>query len=211
MIGFSFKLLIDIKCMTRLSILVPAFNYSKGIERILRVLTPLPPSVELIVADDSTDSSVKDIIEKFPEKNVIYLKNIPAKGAVRNWNYLIDNATGEYIILLHHDELPLTQDFLNLLLKVLSKTSKDVLMMDVILLNESLTPIRAHIPRKLRHFILRYAPGYLFCRNIIGPTASLVIRKKYFSAFDASLKWFVDVEFYHRLLQATKAWTSLQG
>lgn len=196
--------------MTQLSILIPAFNYSKGVERILQALTPLPPRVELIVSDDSTDTSVMDIVGKYATENVVYKKNIPAKGAVTNWNDLLGSAKGEFLILLHHDELPLGPKFLNRLLAVLRHTSKDVLMMDVLLLNGSLAPIRRHVPRALRDFVIRYVPGYLFCRNVIGPTASLVVRKASFPPFDTTLKWLVDVELYYRLRQNTKGWTTLR-
>lgn len=197
--------------MTTLSILIPAFNYSKGIERILKSITPLPQGVELIIADDSTDDAVRIVVEKFAEKNILYKKNVPARGAVANWNFLIGCAKGEFIILLHHDELPLGSNFLCRILASLRRTSADVLLMDVLLLNKSLVPIRRHVGPLLRHFVIRFVPGYLFCRNVIGPTAALVVRKNVYPTFDTNLKWLVDVEMYYRLRQNTKNWTALRG
>lgn len=197
--------------MIQLSILVPTFNYSKGIVRILQALTPLPASVELIISDDSTDTSVMDVVEQYAAENVVYKKNTPAYGAVENWNRLIECAKGRFIILLHHDELPLGRNFLSRLLAILRHTSSDVLMMDVLLLNKSLTPIRRHLPYPFRDFVIHYAPGYLFCRNVIGPTAALVVRKAFYPKFHNALQWLVDVELYYRLRQNTKRWATLRG
>ena len=114
-------------------------------------------------------------------------------------------------MLLHHDELPLGPNFLSRLLAVLRHTSQDVFMMDVSLLNRSLVAKRRHVPSVLRDFVIRYIPGYLFCRNVIGPTASLVVRKNSYPLFNTGLKWLVDVELYYRLRLNTKNWETLRG
>jgi glycosyltransferase involved in cell wall biosynthesis len=197
--------------VTQLSILVPAYNYPRGLERILHALTPLPTEVELIVADDSPGTSVRDIVLQYAAENIVYRKNSPAKGAVANWNGLLETAQGEFAMVLHHDEIPLGAGFIDRILTVLKRTSSDVLMMDVLLLDTSMVPIRRHVPRTLRDFVIRYVPGYLFCRSVIGPTASLVVRSTAYPRFDTSLKWLVDVDLYYRLRQKTKGWETVKG
>lgn len=193
-----------------LSILVPTYNYAQGVDRILQALTPLPELVELIFLDDSSTDDVERIFHTGVEAGVTYRRNAPARGAIQNWNNLLDGARGQFVMLLHHDEVPLGPNFLRRLLAVLRDTSEDVLMMDVLLLNEALAPTRKHVPRALRDFVIHYIPGYLFCRNVIGPTGSLVVRKALYPTFDTTLKWLVDVELYYRLRQNTKGWKTLR-
>jgi hypothetical protein len=49
-------------------------------------------------------------------------------------------------------------------------------------------------------------PSYLFKRNFIGPTSCLIIRNSSANyLFDINLNWFVDVDFYYRLLTSKKS------
>ena len=190
----------------RLSILIPAYNYPAGVDRILKAVCPLPVGVEVIVMDDSASSDVADTVGRFRDANLSYQRNVPAKGAVPNWNSLLDAARGTYVMLCHHDELPLGNDFAARLVSALDRKAPDVLLLDLVLLDASLSHPRRHVPRLYRDAILRYCPGYLFARNLIGPTATIVARRDLYPRFDTRLKWMVDVDAYYRLRQRTKAW-----
>lgn len=197
--------------MLKLSILIPAYSYPRGVDRILSTLCPLPYGVEILIYDDSPDDLVKNVVTQHLSEKVIYVKNFPTKGAINNWNSLLEMAQGQYVILLHHDECPIGESFLNDLLEILSHTSSDVLMMDVFLLDSNGVEIRKHVPRFIRELVINFLPGYLFNRNVIGPTGSLVIRREILPKYDTNLKWFVDVDFYFRLRRETKRWETVFG
>lgn len=55
---------------TVLSVLVPAYNYPEGVGRILRALTPLPESVELIIYDDSPNYDVQIVVAACKEDRI---------------------------------------------------------------------------------------------------------------------------------------------
>jgi glycosyltransferase involved in cell wall biosynthesis len=173
-------------------------------------LAPVPPNVEVIIFDDTTNYDVKKVADKYPSRNITYQKNAAAKGAIANWNSLLDSAQGEFVMLLHHDELPLGDDFLKHLLATLQDTSNDVLVMNVRLLDPTMSSIRRHVPGALRDFVIRWVPGYFFCRNVIGPTAALIVRRTAYPKFDAQLKWLVDVDMYYRLRNTTKRWQTIR-
>ncbi len=195
-----------------LSILIPAYNYLLGIENILTKLEPLNhPEIEIIVFDDSNNSAIcqhVNHINKNRELNLTYHRNIPALGAVFNWNSLLKAATGEFLLLLHHDEFPLTTEFVSRTIQCLKSitTDYDVLVMQCILTTINGKINRPHLPFLFRKFIVSNFPTYIFKRNVIGPTSCLIVRKSIYPKFDTELKWLVDVETYYRLRLKTSRW-----
>jgi len=197
-----------------LSILVPAYNYAEGVEKIFHQLDLLAiPSlwhrIEIIVMDDSNNNDVEFRMKKVVDtiKCVRYTRNIPASGPCKNWNMLIEQAQGRYYILMHHDEFPLTKDFILKALQEIEKNKDvDIVMMDCILMSKSANSLRRHIPSFIRKKVFDLYPEYLFRRNIIGPTAALIIKKSLHSTFDCKLSWLIDVEEYYQLRKKIKFW-----
>ena len=188
-----------------LSILIPAYNYPKGVERILIALSQeYSLNVEIIVSDDSSDDKVRDICFFYKDAfhSLIYKRNNPSLGAVNNWNSLLDMAQGDYCRLLHHDEFPFDDNFVNKVIDTLSiNAAIDVLIMDLVLVDINTGFIRQHAPSWLRNLSVKYFPGYLFRRNIIGPVSTLIVRRSAFPRFNEKLQWLVDVELYVRLFK----------
>lgn len=64
--------------------------------------------VEIIISDDSTDDT-PNIVKQFMEnhsKKIIFLHNDKRRGAANAWNNIIQNATGEIIVLYDADVMP---------------------------------------------------------------------------------------------------------
>jgi len=192
-----------------LSILIPAFRYAEGVQRILeRLRSGAAIAYEIIVFDDSDGSEVLDTVTSWIAQTglaVTYRKNSPALGAPANWNALIDAASGQYCLLLHHDEIPLSERFVDSIVGKLRRDSTvDVLVLDCVLVNDKLSRVRRHLPNWFRNFVITRAPSYLFRRNVIGPTSTLVVRRSLYPKFDMALRWLVDVEAYVRLFGTAK-------
>lgn len=197
--------------MTRplLSILIPTYVYPLGLERILQALgDDYSDELELLVFDDSPYNEIQELVSLLASKSkwtLRYQHNKPALGPAANWNALLDAAQGEYCLLLHHDEFPLGSDFVTNVLKALRQdTGIDVLILDSVLISPSTGSNRRHLPNWLRNLVINSFPEYLFRRNVIGPTATLVFRRSLSPRFDARLRWFIDVDFYVRLLMVAK-------
>lgn len=188
-----------------LSILIPAYNYPIGVETILAKLSSeYSEDIEIIVFDDSSDNEVHNVCTTYNDAfySFIYKHNKPAMGATDNWNSLLDEAQGEYCLLLHHDEFPLSVNFVNKVIDTLSVNAAiDVLIMDLVRVDINTGFIRQHAPSWLRNLSAKYFPGYLFRRNIIGPVSTMVVRRSIFPRFDEKLQWLVDVELYVRLFK----------
>lgn len=210
----------DGKLMTKktpvLSILLPTYNYKDGVLRILnRIEALLCHEVEIIIGDNSSNQSIKEAVNPFLDafsSQIFYQWNNPTKSPIENWNWLVNTAKGEYLMMIHHDEFPENE---KTILEILNKLHDDP-SIDAILLNCHLVYKKKrftvkHFNTKLRDFLIRNNPNYLYRRNLIGPTAIVVARKSLYPLFDESLIWLVDVDIYARLFQKGIKWISCSG
>lgn len=187
-----------------LSILIPAYNYADGVRRIVKpLLFEGRTDIEIVVHDDSTDDSVEAAITELAASHsyLRYTRNVPAKGAVGNWNGLLQNAQGRYVLLIHHDDFPLSENFASELLGELERKSwPDALFLSCLALDVVRKDIDICICNALRGYVARHWPSYLLRRNVLGPPSVLVVRREIFEGYDPKLKWLVDVEAYIRFL-----------
>lgn len=194
----------------KLSILIPAFEYADGLRRILPIVSQeCTSSVEILIFDDSSSDEVVHVVREWKRsfQHIIYRRNSPSLGASANWNSLLDYAIGEYCLLMHHDEFPIGDNWINHVLEELKKEpSADVLIMDCCLVTENGEIVRRHLPYLISTWIIRNAPAYFFRRNPIGPVSSLIVRRNMFPRFDESLRWLVDVDLYYRLRMSKSKW-----
>jgi glycosyltransferase involved in cell wall biosynthesis len=196
----------------KLSILIPAYNYLEGMQKILSsVLSYTTTEVEVIISDDSSRDEIRRLVNEYSAVfpgTLIYRRNKAPLGAVHNWNSLLEMATGQYVMLLHHDEYPINNNFIQDAIDRINHYAKyiDVFVLDCILVSEDKRTVRPHLPNFIRRFVLKYYPSYLFKRNVLGPTSCLIVRRTLYPRFDVSLRWLVDVDVYFQLRIATARW-----
>jgi glycosyltransferase involved in cell wall biosynthesis len=191
-----------------LSICIPAYEHPEGVLNILdAVCQQNVKDIEIIISDDSLTDLVEQAVKNHPaykKKDIKYLRNAQPLGAVENWNFLLRNAKGEFLILMHHDEAPFTPNFFESL-KVQTRKQNDVsvFILDCFVKRGPFGLCVRHMPRKLKKSIFEAFPLYILRRNILGPTSVLVFRRELNFEFDKNLKWLVDVDWALRLLQAS--------
>lgn len=195
----------------RLSVVIPTFDYYEGLDRILSsFLFDLSDEIEILISDDSRDEHVNQLVDIFSHRylgKLKYRRNRPGLGAVVNWNSLLAQASGDYILLLHHDECPLGDEFASRVLQLINNNLEvDVFVMDCNLRYPNGAILRPHLPGLIRKFVIKFCPSYLFKRNVIGPASCLIVRSSLYPRFDDRLRWLVDVDAYFRLRQATARW-----
>lgn len=95
------------------SIVVPTYETKEAYlrEMIDSVLCQTYADFELILADASRSQRVKDVVDTYKDKRIVYKKLLENKGISDNTNEGILMAKGDYIALLDHDDL-LTKDAL---------------------------------------------------------------------------------------------------
>lgn len=104
------------------SIIVATMNRTPELALMLPTLAAQScPAAEIIVVDKSSDSSTKDLVERFaadqPGCKVTYIYNAEARGAGGARNVGIEYSSGEVLVFLDDDDL-LERDFLEAMLAV---------------------------------------------------------------------------------------------
>ena len=87
------------------SVLIPAYNASKTIERAINsVLNQTYLNYEILVIDDCSTDDTADIIKKFFLKKIKFIQNKKNIGEANSRNTLIKNAKGEFLAWLDSDD-----------------------------------------------------------------------------------------------------------
>ena len=99
--------------MPLVSILIPAYNQPEHLRQAVEsVLAQDYPEIEIIIGDDSTNDGVEKVVEQFlskPQKFPIhYYRHDNSKDkhpGVDNSILLFEKAHGEFVNMLHHDDI----------------------------------------------------------------------------------------------------------
>lgn len=182
------------------SIILPTYNNLElAKQAISSVLMQRDCSFELIVVDDSSTTIIEQFIKGRNDDHIKYHHNISPLGAVKNWNYGLSLATGQYIILLHHDERISNESHLKKINEQMSLGYEIVIAPVIVYIGNNIhTNIFQN--KRIRKYMIRH-PKLLFCANAIGPTACVCFKRNCALAFHEKLHWLVDVEWYYELLK----------
>ncbi len=89
-----------------ISLVIPTYNGSKFVEQTLvSVINQVCPFDEIIISDDHSSDDTLAICEKYADKVKIFRNPQGPSGFVNGWNNAISKATGDYICILHQDDL----------------------------------------------------------------------------------------------------------
>jgi glycosyltransferase involved in cell wall biosynthesis len=193
----------------KLSVLIPAYNYPEGIKSILLKAQNLKYEninhYEIIIFDNSFDDQIYNLYKIFKKNLNIFYKKIPRTvGVINNWNLLLKQASGNYIYMIHHDDVPEQSFFFRDLIKKINKYKNyDIFIYSCKLKSKYNFLNRPNFIFFLKKIIVRYFPGYLLRRNVIGSISNIVFKNKHI-LFNKKLLWLVDVDFYYRLIKKSK-------
>lgn len=178
-----------------LSIGIPAYLNQLGVERIINSLEDRD-DIEILISEDVP--TPEDVFKDLPNlENIWHWKNTPPLGPVPNWNAILQRATGEFVWVIHHDEVPHFPKGLDAFLRHLQQTPADLLISHLENAPDNFLK-RAIRSDTLRRVLLRL-PKSILLQNYIGSPSNVIVRRSCLEAFDAELKWFVDLEWYYRL------------
>lgn len=93
------------------SVCIPTYNrYEYLREAIRSILEQTYTDYELIVSDDASTDSTRELVDSFRQDRVRYHHNARNLGPVANWNRCIELARGKYITFLADDDLMLSEN-----------------------------------------------------------------------------------------------------
>lgn len=183
------------------SVCVPAYQQPELLKRCLEsVLMQDYLPVEVHVTDDSPDEAVQEVVNGFKDKlTVSYQKNSVPLGSPANWNEALGKATGDYVLLLHHDDSFAAPDSLSAFIEPFQKDKT----IDFVFGRNLSLDKKAKGKRFRSAFFNRYytAPDLLLAGNYIGAPSNVVLRAGAVEAYNPRYKWIVDIELYMRLFR----------
>ncbi|BAZ16566.1 family 2 glycosyl transferase [Calothrix sp. NIES-4071] len=91
------------------SIIIPTYNNTKYLEQTLIAVLEQAPSEEVmqieVVDDCSTEGDVEEIVKRVGFGRISFYRNAQNLGLIGNWNACIARAQGDWVHILHQDDL----------------------------------------------------------------------------------------------------------
>lgn len=114
--------------MTRVSVAIPAYNSAPYIrDTIESVLAQDYADYELVVCDDGSSDETEAICRSFMSRGPMqYLRFAGPSGQAANWNRCIAETRGEYLVILHGDDV-LAKTFLRRAAEMMDRYPEAVL------------------------------------------------------------------------------------
>lgn len=96
-----------------ISVIMPIFNQYCELDIVLRYFAKqtIKAEFEIILVDDFSTDCRKEILGKYQDLNIKYLRNDKNRGRAFSRNVAIENSTGEYLIFCDCDRIP-TENFI---------------------------------------------------------------------------------------------------
>ena len=183
------------------SVIVPTYNRSDLIsETIKSILNQTYKNFELIIVDDGSTDNTEEVIRKFKDSRIKYIKTDNWGGPAKPRNIGIKKAKGEYIAFCDDDDF-----WLETKLELVTDYIKKVPGVDLICHDEWLETNRVDKKR------LTYGPyttyrDLLFNGNCISTSATVVRRQKILEvggfSEDMQFNGVEDYDLWLRLAQA---------
>jgi len=189
----------------KVSICIPVYNHFDYVKRLFdSIVMQDYENIEVIVSDDSIQSEIADLCEQYKDElRIRYCKHRPSLGSPKNWNFALDQASGEYIMLIHQDDYFAKASSIDSYLNEFRKNknvsfvfSRNTPMYD----NGTLVP---NVPRNQK--IINDLKGnidILIDDFVIGPPSNVMISKKIKTRFDERFIWLVDVDYFVRIIES---------
>ncbi len=91
--------------MEKVSIVIPTYNRAALLERTLQsALQQTYEDIEIIIVDDGSTDNTKQLVNRFQDQRVVYVRNPVNLGAPESRNIGIDCSSGKFIAFLDSDD-----------------------------------------------------------------------------------------------------------
>lgn len=148
---------------------------------------------EVIVSDNSSHSLVYELYEEYIQyfPSISYFKNLEHIGMSANSNFAMQKCKGEYIKILHCDDLLYSTDALKIIVDNLDTTDSYWLVNGFNHTTDGLNFFDPRVPRYPKHLLIG--------NNLIGCPTNITIKKSGLEYYDENIHMGMDVEWYHRI------------
>lgn len=147
---------------------------------------------EVVVSDQSSDGSIQEVCASFV--GALNIRRVDGSSAKRsasaNLSVAIDGSTAPIVKVLFQDDFLIAPDSLSQTLAVMTAHSGGWVVCGSCDVDSTLAPQAARTPR--------FHNSIQFGHNTISSPSVLAFRKHADLAFDQSLEWLMDVDFYYQ-------------
>jgi glycosyltransferase involved in cell wall biosynthesis len=86
---------------------IPTYNRAGGYlrEALASALKQTYPHIEIVVSDNCSTDHTEAVVKSFADPRIRYFKHPYNIGANNNFNFCVEQARGDYFLLLHDDDL----------------------------------------------------------------------------------------------------------
>ncbi len=92
--------------MPKVSVCIPAYNGQAYLRNAVEsVLQQSFSDWELVICDDASTDETPDMCRSFQNRRIRYLRFDRNGGQAVNWNRCLEAAAGEYVVVLHQDDI----------------------------------------------------------------------------------------------------------
>jgi len=191
-----------------ISICIPAYKNVSFLKRLLdSIQIQTYRHFEVVVTDDSPDNEVFELCSSHSLKDSLrYFRNERNLGTPENWNESLRRAKGEWIKLMHDDDWFAIPEAMMIFAKAIGQHPETAFFFsaytNVYLERNSSEAVR--ISGKWQKY-LEKDPKSLLSSNRIGPPSVTIHKLSSVIFYDPTLKWLVDIDFYIRFLENSRA------
>ncbi|MDR4506256.1 MAG: glycosyltransferase family 2 protein [Candidatus Scalindua sp.] len=89
-----------------ITIAIPTYNRADGYLRqaITCAVKQTYPNIEIIIADNCSTDNTETVVKNFNDSRIRYFRHETNIGPIKNTNFCLDVASGNYFLLLHDDD-----------------------------------------------------------------------------------------------------------
>ncbi|MBI3632695.1 MAG: glycosyltransferase family 2 protein [Candidatus Vogelbacteria bacterium] len=186
-----------------ISVSIPVFNGEKYIrDCVVSVLTQSEQKFEILILDNCSTDRSSEICNEFADPRIRILKNTHNVGSIENFCRCIQNATGEFFVLLPCDDL-LEKDYLKLLSQgLIDHPSAGIAYGSTIQIDSQGERIRTNLVIQEDGFLDREKAVRMIAEKF-NPIQHPMVRLENFSEigqFDKLLGCFCDIHLWSKVL-----------
>jgi len=113
--------------MPKISIIIPTYNRAHLLpDAVNSVLNQTYQNFEIIIVDDCSTDNTKEVVGKFGDKRIKYIRHSKNKGVSAAFNTGIKNSTGEYLTIVTDDNMLFSQSLEKIVNKFKDVTDSDI-------------------------------------------------------------------------------------
>lgn len=163
---------------------------------------------DVIVVDNNPEryDETEQLLSSYNDQRLSYYKNEQNLGAFGNWNRLYILAKGEWIVMLHDDDL-LYEDYLSTVFKIIMPKSNYDVYFPAFFIQDMLTNISLKERKKTIMAGFEIKERDFLHGNVIGAPIGMCIKKdvwKSVGGFSEEFYPSIDYEFYIRVIEKYK-------